>query len=134
MAAYWLLLLAAILCEVTATTSMKLSEGFTRTLPSITMILGYLASASLITLAIKRIELSIAYAIWAGLGVLLTTVIGIYFFKETLTLMKVVSVLLIIVGVMGLYLSQPPPEEDDHGPTAGIQPSETPMTATPQVR
>ena len=104
---YWLLLVAAIVCEVVATTSMKLSEGFTKTLPSITMVVGYLASAVLITIAIKRIELSIAYAIWAGLGVLLTTLIGVYFFRETLTPMKVVSAVMIMAGVMGLYLSQP---------------------------
>ena len=104
---YWLLLVAAIVCEVVATTSMKLSEGFTKTLPSITMVVGYLASAVLITIAIKRIELSIAYAIWAGLGVLLTTLIGVYFFRETLTPMKAVSALMIMAGVMGLYLSQP---------------------------
>ena len=127
MLVYWLILLAAILCEVTATTSMKLSEGFTRLVPSLTMIVGYLASAVLITFAIKRIELSIAYAIWAGLGVLLTTVIGICFFKEAVTPMKAASAALIIAGVMGLYLSQPP--EADSG-----QPSEKPMTATPQVR
>ena len=99
--------MAAIVCEVVATTSMKLSEGFTKTLPSITMVVGYLASAVLITIAIKRIELSIAYAIWAGLGVLLTTLIGVYFFRETMTPMKVVSALMIMAGVMGLYLSQP---------------------------
>ena len=104
---YWLLLVAAIVCEVVATTSMKLSEGFTKTLPSVTMVVGYLASAVLITIAIKRIELSIAYAIWAGLGVLLTTLIGVYFFRETLTPMKVFSALMIMAGVMGLYLSQP---------------------------
>lgn len=104
---YWLLLLAAILCEVTATTSMKLSEGFTKPIPSVTMIVGYIASAVLITYAIKRIELSIAYAIWAGLGVFLTTLIGVYFFRETLTPMKMVSTAMIIAGVMGLYLSQP---------------------------
>lgn len=48
------------------------------------MVVGYLASAVLITLVIKRIELSIAYAIWAGLGVFLTTLIGIYFFFSVL--------------------------------------------------
>lgn len=104
---YWLLLLAAILCEVTATTSMKLSEGFTKPLPSIAVMVGYIASAVFITFAIKRIELSIAYAIWAGLGVFLTTLIGVYFFREGLTPMKAVSTLMIIGGVVGLYLSQP---------------------------
>ena len=104
---YWLFLVAAILCEVTATTSMKLSEGFTKMVPSTVMMVGYLASGVLMTFAIKRIELSIAYAIWAGLGVTLTTIIGISYFKETLTLMKIISAALIVAGVMGLYLSQP---------------------------
>ena len=95
---YWLMLLAAILCEVMATTSMKLSEGFTKPIPSITMMVGYISSAVLITFAIKRIELSIAYAIWAGLGVFLTTLIGVYFFRETLTPMKVISAAMIIAA------------------------------------
>jgi len=104
---YWLLLLGAILFEVTATTSMKLSDGFTKLLPSITMAVGYLASGILLTYAIKEIDLSIAYAIWAGLGVLLTTLIGVFYFQEALTGMKVASAAMILVGVVGLYLSQP---------------------------
>ena len=107
MYAYWLILVAAILCEVTATTSMKLSEGFTKVVPSVVMMVGYVAAGVLMTFAIKRIELSIAYAIWAGLGVALTTFIGIAFFKETLTPMKMISAAMIVAGVMGLYLSQP---------------------------
>lgn len=104
---YWLLLLGAIVCEVTATTSMKLSDGFTKLIPSVTMAVGYLASGVFITLAIKEIELSIAYAIWAGVGVLLTTLIGVFYFQETLSGMKVASAGMILVGVVGLYLSQP---------------------------
>ena len=104
---YWLFLLGAIVCEVMATTSMKLSDGFTKLIPSITMAVGYLASGILITYAIKQIELSIAYAIWAGLGVLLTTLIGVLYFQETLTGMKLASASMILLGVVGLYLSQP---------------------------
>ena len=104
---YWLLLLGAIVCEVTATSSMKLSEGFTRLVPSVGVMVGYIASGILLTFAIERIDLSIAYAIWAGLGVLLTTVVGVYAFNEGMTLMKAVSALLIIAGVVGLYMSQP---------------------------
>ncbi|MDG1483702.1 MAG: multidrug efflux SMR transporter [Myxococcota bacterium] len=99
---YWLLLLAAIGCEVT--TSMKFSEGF---IPSIAVIVGYIASAVLIIFAIKRIEISIAYAIWEGLGVFLTTIVGACLFKETITLMKMVYTAMRITGVMGLYLLQP---------------------------
>ena len=104
---YWFLLGAAILAEVIGTTSMKLSDGFTKTIPSVAVGIGYLASGILLTFAIKRVELSIAYAVWAGLGVMLTTIIGIYVFRETLTAMKVISTLMIVAGVVGLYLSQP---------------------------
>jgi small multidrug resistance pump len=104
---YWILLFAAILCEVIATTCMKLSVGFTRWLPSTLMFVFYSASGMFITFAIKRIELSIAYAIWAGLGVVLTTFIGIMLFKETVTTVKMISTVMIICGVLGLYLSQP---------------------------
>ena len=79
---YWQLLLAAILSEVMATTSMKLSAGFTKANPSATMMVGYMCSGIFITLAIKRIELSVAYTVWAGLGVVLTSIIGICFFAK----------------------------------------------------
>ena len=104
---YWILLFAAILSEVIATTCMKFSVGFTRWLPSTLMFVFYSASGMFITFAIKRIELSIAYAIWAGLGVVLTTFIGIMLFKETVTTVKMISTVMIICGVLGLYLSQP---------------------------
>ena len=104
---YWFLLGVAILAEVIGTTSMKLSDGFTKTIPSVAVGIGYLASGILLTFAIKRVELSIAYAVWAGLGVMLTTIIGIYVFRETLTVIKVISTLMIVAGVVGLYLSQP---------------------------
>ena len=104
---YWILLFAAILSEVIATTCMKLSVGFTRWLPSTLMFVFYSASGMFITFAIRWIELSIAYAIWAGLGVVLTTFIGIMLFKETVTTVKMISTVMIICGVLGLYLSQP---------------------------
>lgn len=104
---YWILLFAAILSEVIATTCMKLSVGFTRWLPSTMMFVFYSASGIFITFAIKRIELSITYAIWAGLGVVLTTFIGIMLFNETVTTVKMISTMMIICGVLGLYLSQP---------------------------
>jgi len=101
---YWILLFAAILSEVIATTCMKLSVGFTRWLPSTLMFVFYSASGMFITFAIRWIELSIAYAIWAGLGVVLTTFIGIMLFKETVTTVKMISTVMIICGVLGLYL------------------------------
>ena len=95
----------AILFEIMGTTSMKLSAGFTKTLPSILIFVFYGISFSLFTLALKRLEVSLAYAIWSGIGTMVITTIGIFYFDETLTALKVGSIVLIIVGVVGLNLS-----------------------------
>lgn len=102
---HWLLLSLAIELEVAGTTSMKLSEGFTRTIPSILIFVFYAASFVALTFALKRIDLGIAYAIWAGIGTALITVIGILWFREPATAMKLLSILLLIAGVVGLNLS-----------------------------
>ncbi|WP_445475564.1 DMT family transporter [Methanococcoides methylutens] len=101
----YVFLFAAILFEVMGTTCMKLSEGFTKTLPSIMIFLFYGISFALFTLALKRLEVSLAYAIWSGIGTLSITAIGIFYFDETLTALKVGSIALIIIGVIGLNLS-----------------------------
>jgi len=102
---YWLYLATAIVLEVIGTTSMKLSAGFTKTIPSIMMFVFYLASLAVLTLALKKIDVSIAYAVWAGLGTALIATIGIVYFHESATLLKTISILLIIAGVVGLHLS-----------------------------
>ena len=102
---YWFYLVLAIIFEVLGTTSMKLSEGFSKIVPSIAMVLFYLLSLAVLTLALKKIEMSVAYAIWAGVGTALITVIGLFLFKEELSLLKIVSILFIIAGVVGLHLS-----------------------------
>lgn len=101
----YVFLFAAILFEVMGTTCMKLSEGFTKTLPSIMIFVFYGISFALFTLALKRLEVSLAYAIWSGIGTLSITAIGILYFDETLTALKVGSIALIIIGVVGLNLS-----------------------------
>ena len=101
----WILLLAAICMEVCGTTCMKLSEGFTRWLPSVLIFVFYGISFALMTFAVKKLELSIAYAIWSGVGTLLIALIGLFWFKEPLTALKVVSMALVIAGVIGLNLS-----------------------------
>ncbi|RKZ81026.1 MAG: QacE family quaternary ammonium compound efflux SMR transporter [Gammaproteobacteria bacterium] len=101
----WLILIAAIVLEVAGTTAMKLSDGFTRPLPSVLLVVFYLFSLAALTLALKRIDVSVAYAIWAGMGTVLVAIVGVLWFREPLTLLKVVSILLIAVGVVGLHLS-----------------------------
>ncbi len=102
---YYLYLLSAIILEVAGTTSMKLSEGFTRTWPSVAMMVFYFLSLGALTLALKRFDMSMAYAIWSGVGTALITIVGIYLFKEPVSLAKLGSIALIIVGVVGLHLS-----------------------------
>ncbi len=102
---HWLYLLLAILFEVLGTTAMKLSEGFTKTTPSIAMAIFYILSLVMLTLTLKKIDVSIAYAIWSGLGTALIAVIGIMIFGESLTPMKIASIAFIILGVIGLQLS-----------------------------
>ena len=101
----WLYLVLAILLEVSGTTCMKLSEGFTRTVPSILLVVFYTLSFGMLTLALKRIDVSIAYAIWSGVGTALIASIGVFWFKEPATAMKLISLGLIIIGVVGLNLS-----------------------------
>lgn len=100
----WMFLGAAILLEVAGTTSMKLADGFSRFWPSVLMFCCYFLSFAALTLALKRIELSVAYAIWAGIGTALIALIGVVFFKEPLGMLKAASILLIITGVVGLNL------------------------------
>ena len=98
----WFYLLLAILMEVFATVAMKLAAGFTFFLPSLLIFICYSISLSSLTLSLKYFDISIAYAIWSALGTLLICIIGIYFFHETLTSTKIISLLLIIIGVVGL--------------------------------
>lgn len=101
----WLFLLAAILLEVVGTASMKLAAGFTKIIPSIVIFVSYALSFVALTLAIDTIDLTIAYSVWAAIGTALIAVIGVGYFKEPLTTLKVVSLVLIIIGVVGLNLS-----------------------------
>ena len=101
----WLILIAAIVLEVAGTTAMKLSDGFTRPLPSVLLVVFYLFSLAALTLALKWIDVSVAYAIWAGLGTVLVAIVGVMWFREPVSLLKVASILLIAAGVAGLHLS-----------------------------
>ncbi len=100
----WLFLVLAILLEVAGTTCMKLSEGFTRLTPSILLFVFYTLSFGMLTLALKRIDVSVAYAVWSGVGTALIATIGVLWFKEPMTALKLISLALIIIGVVGLNL------------------------------
>ena len=102
----WFLLFIAITFEVAGTTCMKLSDGFTQWVPSVLLFLFYGLSFTSFVYALKTIDLSISYAIWAGLGLALITVVSIVFFNEKVTVLRMASMCLVLVGVVGLGLSQ----------------------------
>lgn len=101
---YAVCLALAIVLEVSGTTCMKLSEGFTRPWAAVGMVLFYIASFSCLTISLKRIDLGVAYAIWAGVGTALVAVIGFTYFREQVTTLKVASIALVVAGVVGLNL------------------------------
>lgn len=100
----WFILVIAGLFEVGFTTCMKLSEGFTK----INYTLGFLLFASLslflLNKAIAQIPLGTAYAIWTGIGALGTVLVGILFFKDPLSLIRVIFLILLIGSILGLKL------------------------------
>src|ERR1051325_9878403 len=98
-------LVLAILLEVSGTTCMKLSEGFTKIVPSILLFVFYSLSFGMLTLALKRIDVSIAYAVWSGVGTALIATIGVMWFKEPASALKLASIGLIIVGVVCLNMA-----------------------------
>lgn len=99
----WAVLCVAILFEVAGTTSMRLSEGFTRLTPSLLIFVFYAVSFALNTTVTRVLGLSVVYAVWSGVGTVLTAMIGIYYFKEPAAAFKLVSIGLIVIGVIGLH-------------------------------
>lgn len=102
---HWLYLALAIVSEVAGTTCMKLSAGFTKGWPSAIMWIFYGVCFYFLTLALKKVDVSVAYAIWSGLGTALIATIGIIHFREPISLIKVVGLVAIIGGVIALNLS-----------------------------
>ena len=82
----------------------KEAEGFTRFWPSLITAAGYLASALFLALALKKLPLGTAYAMWTGFGILGTTVLGALLFRESITLPQGLCVALIAAGIVGLKL------------------------------
>lgn len=103
----YLLLFAAIACEVFGTTMMKASDGFSNILETALFIAGYIACFAFLTLALKKLPLSVAYGIWSGVGVAATAIIGVLLFGDPMNATIVAGVVLIIVGVVFLETSQP---------------------------
>ncbi|MEU0042769.1 DMT family transporter [Streptomyces werraensis] len=105
----WLLVVVAGLLETGFAVSLKLSHGFTRPWPTIAFALFALGSFGLLTLALKRLDVDPAYAAWTGIGAAGTAIYGMVFLGDIVSTLKIVSITLVIVGVVGLQLSGPAP-------------------------
>ena len=98
---YWYLTIA-IVAEVLATSALKESQGFSRLVPSLLVIAGYGASFYFLSLVLQTIPIGVAYALWAGLGIVLITVVGAVMFDQKMDLPAVLGIALIISGVVVL--------------------------------
>ena len=98
-------LAAAIVLEICGTTALKLSDGFTRAGPAGIVVVCYAAAFVMLSLALRGIDLSTAYAVWSGVGTAVVAAIGIVWFGEPAGAWKLVSLALIVLGVAGLHLA-----------------------------
>ena len=101
----WLILFFAIVFEVAGTLTLKFTEGMTRLWPTLLMFGFYLISLFGLSMAVSRIPVGTAYAVWSGVGTLMVAVMGVLWFKEQVTVLRCVSTLMIVIGVAGLYLT-----------------------------
>lgn len=100
----YLYLAIAIIAEVIATSSLKASEEFSKLIPSAFVIIGYGVAFYCLSLVLKTIPIGIAYAIWAGLGIVLITISGLIFFKQIPDAPAIIGMSLIILGVVIIHL------------------------------
>lgn len=100
----WLLLLLAGLFEVAWAIGLKYTDGFSRPLPTLLTLIAMAVSVLLLAMAVKQLPLGTAYAVWTGIGAVGTVLMGIWLFNEPATLARVLCLLLIIGGILGLKL------------------------------
>lgn len=100
----WLMLLLAGMFEIVWAVAMKYSNGFSVLIPSIITVVTYILSAIFLSLALKYLPLGMAYVMWVAFGIIGTTILGVLLFSEKLTILQIISIILIIIGVIGLKL------------------------------
>ena len=92
----------AILAEVIATSALKTSDGFSRLWPSLVTVVAYGIAFYLLSQTLKRMEIGVVYALWSGAGTAAMALVGYWVFNEQLDALKVISIGLIVLGVIGL--------------------------------
>ena len=100
----WYYLAVAILLEVTGTVFVKMTAGFTKTWPVVLMMASYSLSAVFMTKAFHTIPLGVGYAIWSGIGTMCAAFIGVYFYNEVMSPVKIVSAVVVVLGLVGLRM------------------------------
>ncbi len=100
----WIFLCVAIIAEVIATSALKSSEGFSKPIASVIVVLGYIIAFYCLSLTLKTIPVGIAYAIWSGVGIVLVTTIAWIVFDQKLDVWGIIGIALIMSGVLVLNL------------------------------
>ncbi|MFT6005877.1 MAG: small multidrug resistance pump [Pseudoalteromonas tetraodonis] len=100
----WIYLLFGILFEVVGTTALKYSNGFTESLPSMICVSCFVIALYCLSLSVKELDISVVYAIWSGVGIAVISLIGVFYFQESMTFSKLFFIGLIVAGVVGLQL------------------------------
>jgi quaternary ammonium compound-resistance protein SugE len=101
----WLLLFSAGLVEIVFAISLKYNQGFTRLVPSVITLVTGGASLFLLMTAIKYLPVGTAYAVWTGMGAVGVAIVGIFLFKESTEIYRLISIALVILGIIGLKMT-----------------------------
>ena len=106
--ASWLALFAAGLCECGWPIGMKFTAGFTRLWPSVATLVLMGLSVYLLSVAVKALPIGTAYAVWTGIGAVMTAILGMILFHEPATIARIVCILLVVSGIVGLVVLERP--------------------------
>lgn len=100
----WMLLAASVAAEVAGTVALRYADGFTRLVPSVAVAGSYALAIWFMSIAVRHLEVGMAYAVWAGCGTALTAAVGVFWFGESVTPLRIAGIALIVVGVVVLNL------------------------------
>ncbi len=101
----WILLTLAGLLEIVWAVGLKYTEGFSRPLPSVLVVVAIGASMLMLAMAMRTLPVSTAYAIWTGIGIAGTAIVGMVMLGESVSVQKLISLMLIMVGILGLRMA-----------------------------
>jgi small multidrug resistance pump len=100
----WLYLAIAIVAEVIATSALKASDGFSRLVPAIVVVIGYGVAFACLSLTLRTIPVGVAYAVWSGAGIVLIALVGYFAFSQVLDAPALIGMGLILAGVLVINL------------------------------